>query len=269
MMSHLAPARRRGPFRAQATAQGLLDTFVRAAFAVEYERHALEADIDFGSPQQPPRPVRASFVSCNPPNAAIAAITGPDPVGAIQAANTRAIELLDHAIIDLQNTRNAIIAGAAPATAVSDVMRAALNDRFHLNANDRSVWNGRAEGSTFVIVRRLRGARQILADGFMRYVCLGRANINFTFGGINCAGQGCVGDTRAATCDGVSQLVLCAPWWTDGLDDQAATLLHECFHIYFGFIGDDGNFANAHCYEQLTMTLNGLPVQAGFADACP
>src|SRR5215218_5463817 len=62
----------------------------------------LDFETDFGSPQQPARQVRANFVSCNGPSAAIASITGPDPVGTIQAANTRAIELLDHAINELQ-----------------------------------------------------------------------------------------------------------------------------------------------------------------------
>jgi hypothetical protein len=264
-------------------AQSLLTAFVEESFdevstplrSPLTSRHArrdrleeLEAP-DFGSPTQAPRPIRANFVSCNPPSAAIAAITGPNPVATIQTANTRAIALLDTAIRDLQDIRRRIIAGAAPATTVPEAMRTSLNGRFRLNANDRSIWTGTGARSVLVLIRRLRGSRQILADGWMRYVCLGRANVDFTLGGRRCQGSACTGETRAVACGGISQIVLCRPWWGDTLDDQAGTLLHECFHIYFGFIRDAGNFANAHCYEHLVLQLNGLTVQAGFAASCP
>ena len=53
------------------------------------------------------------------------------------------------------------------------------------------------------------------------------------------------------------------------LNGGASTLVHEALHIYFGAIADAGNFANAHCYEQLVLDLNGLPVPANFEAMCP
>jgi hypothetical protein len=216
------------------------------------------------------RRVNPNFVSCNPPSVAIAATTGSDPVGVITAANTRAIELLDNAIDELQHTRDQIVAGEPVAwPVISDTTASALQNRFHIDANDRNVWTGRGEGTVDVIIRRLRGARQILDDGAMRYQCLGGANVDFTFGGVHCVGAGCTGGTRAVSCAGASRLVLCTPFWSDPADDQASTLMHECFHIYFAFIGDTGNLANAHCYEQFVSELNNVPVPAIFVGMCP
>lgn len=227
----------------------------------------LDFETDFGSPGQTARQVRANFVSCNRPSAAIASITGPDPVRTIQAASTRAIELLDRAINELQTARTSIRGGAAPASIRARV-RQALQDRFRVNGSDRNIWTGTGPRTVLTLIRRLRGARQILADGWMKYTCLGGAS--FPLG--NCLPGSCSGaDTRAVACGGHSRIVLCAPWWKDGLDDQAATLLHEAIHIYFGFIKDQeaGNFANAHCYDQFALDLNGLVVPEEFVGSCP
>jgi hypothetical protein len=151
---------------------------------------------------------------------------------------------------------------------VSRRITIALRRRFGLDARDRGTWTGSGARSADVLIRRLRGARQILADGWMKYTCIGAASV--TLG--KCRGYGCPPDRpnrRAVSCGGHSRIVLCRAWWSDSLDDQAATLLHENFHIYFGFINDAGNFANAHCYEHLVLDLNGLAPQAGFAAACP
>lgn len=242
---------------------------------MEDELDFMEDKLDLGSPRQPPRQVRASFVSCNRPSAAIEAITGPDPVGTIQAANTRAIELLDFVIDEPQDAHKKIVAGAAPAfPTISPAVTRALECRFQMNANNRNIWTRRGSGTVDVLIRRFRGARQILADGWMRYVCLGRPTINFTLGGKTCAGVGCDAGTRARSCGGISQIVLCEPWWSDDLgidklDAQARTLLHEAIHIYFEFINDTGNLANAHCYDQFVFNLNWLDVPERVKSRCP
>lgn len=277
-MNHLALARRENRER--------LDSLVEASLAElrsfqPTPRRAFEADSNFGSPATGPRPVRASFVSCQPPSAAIAAITGPDPVSSIQAANTRAIELLDYVIRDLEGKRDEIRAGRPTADVVEDLpTRDALQRRFRMNADDRSIWTSSGARSIRSLIRRLRGARQILADGWMRYVCVGLPTIDFTLGGRRCRSDpndGCVGDTVAAACPGVSQIVLCRPFWRDAdnnvrsLDFRASTLLHEALHIYFGFIADQGtgNFANAHCYEQFVLDMNWVDVPGEFVGSCP
>jgi hypothetical protein len=216
------------------------------------------------------RPVRTNFVDCNRPSAATAAITGPDPVGTIRRANVRAIEMLDAAILQLRSTRQRIVTGGAVGfPTISDALGQALQNRFGLDPNSRAIWTSTGARSVHILIRRMLGSRQILADGWMRYTCLGGPTV--TLGA--CSGDGCKGRTRAVSCGGHSRIVLCAPWWTEDLginklDAQAKTLLHECFHIYFAFIGDSGRFANAHCYDQLVFDLNGLTVPAGFVGSC-
>jgi peptidoglycan hydrolase-like protein with peptidoglycan-binding domain len=234
--------------------------------------NALDGEVGFDSPTRTPRKVRTHFVSCRKPSAAIAAITGPDPVGTIRRANTRAIALLDRSIKALQTSRDGIRKGAAvgPPTVSARVV-SALRGRFRLDPGTRSNWTGSGARSVLVLIRRLRGARRILADGWMKYTCLGADSVKLG----KCArtaGNGCPPsrpDRRAVSCPGRSRIVLCRAWWSDGVADQASTLLHECFHIYFGFIGDSGNFGNAHCYEQFVLDVNGLLPQAGFAGSCP
>ena len=237
----------------------------------ESEPFTLTTRRRFAWPEEFPEedlPVRANFVDCNRPNAATAAITGADPVGTIRKANARAIELLDTAITQLRSTRQRIVAGAAAGfPTVSDAAGQALQNRFGLDANTRAIWTSTAARSVHILIRRMLGARQILADGWMRYTCLGAPTV--TLGA--CAGSGCPADRparRAVSCGGHSRIVLCRAWWADNVTDQASTLMHECFHIYFAFIQDAGVFANAHCYEQLVLDLNGLAPQPGFEHAC-
>jgi hypothetical protein len=112
--------------------QALLNSLVKASLAevrtapsiprsfVPKPQRIREDELESGSARPPVRPVRANFVSCNRPSDATRAITGPDPVGTIQAANTRAIALLDHVIDELQFTRNRIVAASGWPT-ISDV----------------------------------------------------------------------------------------------------------------------------------------------------
>lgn len=239
---------------------------------------AMESEVGFDSPTRAPRPVRGSFVNCNTASAAVTAITGPNPVATITQANTRGIQMLDNAINQLQAARARVRGGAAAAPpAVSDVIRQSLQRRFGLDASNRALWTSSAARSILTVIRRLRGARQILADGWMRYICLAPAapaRVTLGSGANSCTVVGCEGEV-AFSCGGVSTIALCGPFWRDNagnpqsLDFQASTLFHEATHIYFGFIRDSGNIANAHCYEQLVLDLNGIAVPANFQGSCP
>lgn len=266
----------------------LIDDFIRGVAPVsprprawmEDNFDAMEDAFDFGSPTQAARRVRPDLVSCNRPSAAVAVITGPNPTARIQAANTRAITLLDRVITTMEQARRRIIGGRAPVTAVDPELRTALRTRFGMDADNRALWSGSGSRSALVLIRRFRGARQILADGWMAYTCLGAAapaTVTVNRGGTPCTVEGCAGEV-AFTCGGNSRIVLCRPFWRDArnriqdLDFQASTLLHECFHIYFeGVIRDRqaANIGNAHCYEQFVLDLNFLPVPAEFKAACP
>jgi hypothetical protein len=238
-----------------------------------------EGEVGFDSPSRSPRQVRSNFVSCNPANAAVTAITGADPLGAIRQAAARGVQMLDRAINQLQIARNRVRNGAAPvAPAVSDVIRDALQNRFHMVAGNRNIWTQSDPRSVLVLIRRLRGARQILADGWMRYTCLGPiapARVTLGSGSNSCTVLGCEPGEIAFTCGGISRIVLCRLFWRDDannptdVDFRASILAHEAIHIYFGFIADSGRFANAHCYQQFVMDLNGVPVPTELQGQCP
>ena len=53
------------------------------------------------------------------------------------------------------------------------------------------------------------------------------------------------------------------------VDIRASTLVHEAIHIYFGFTIDSGTFANAHCYQQLVLDLNGVAIPPERVGRCP
>jgi hypothetical protein len=172
-MGFYAPARRSHQLRAHAKDQAIIDSLVEPSLDEEEAFDSLEAGPDFGSPLQPARPVRASLVSCNPLSTAIRAITSPDPAGVIQRANTRAIAMLDSVITRLRDARRAIIAGATPSLPASSDAARAFRNRFGLDVNDRGIWTGRGIRGVLAIIRRLRGAQQILAVGWMAHTCLG------------------------------------------------------------------------------------------------
>jgi len=229
--------------------------------------HELAHTIQQGArPNLIQRLVRPNLVSCRNPTAAQQATVGADPVGTLDAANTRAVELMDNAIATLEFNRNAILAGAEPTSpTVGDATAAALQSRMRINPSNRAVWTGTGIGSVQLLIRRLRMVRNLLGGGWLSYTCIAPAAINTA----TCAGPACGGATRAASCEGVSRLFLCTPFWADSADDQAGTLMHESFHIYFGFIDDVGHEGNAHCYEQLVFDLNGVAINPAFVGSCP
>lgn len=211
------------------------------------------------------REVREGRVSCRNPSARLQATVGADPVGTIRAADARAIAMIDTVLDTLEGSRDRIIGGAPIGwPAISDHVALSLQNRFGLDPNSEEVWTGRSARSVDVIIRRYRAARRLLSGGFLRYTCIGARNPPPD----PCVGPGCGGETRAFTCGGVSRISLCGPWWSDSLDDQANTLVHEVLHIYFPHIGDTGHLANAHCYDQFLFDLNNLPVPALFQGAC-
>ena len=212
------------------------------------------------------RKVRSNYVSCRNPTPAIAATTGPNPVATIAASDKRAIELLDTIIEELEGARNDILNGEEIAwPTIADVVALELRNRFKMNPDSRRVWTGRGAGTVYVLIKRYKAVRKILDGGWIRYTCLAPAIITTS----TCTGPACQGGTRAVSCENFYRIFLCRPWWSDPADEQAMTLLHEGFHIYFGFIGDTGNLGNAHCYEQFVYDLNGLTVPAAYVGMCP
>ena len=63
---------------------------------------------------------------------------------------------------------------------------------------------------------------------------------------------------------------LCSAFWNTDASDQAATILHEAFHIHWDQVHDRGSpqVHNAHCFEQFAFDLKGIPINSQLADAC-
>jgi hypothetical protein len=205
------------------------------------------------------RRVRPERVTCRNarPGSAILNRTGTnDPVGELQTADTRGMELLDATIATLTHGRTAVLRGAVPAwPTIGDVTAVALRDRLGLDPEDPAVWTGTGARTVNTVIRRFQGARRHLVEGWLRYQCIGSPSVSSHAG---CNGPDCDGNTWASTCPPSNRVVLCEPFWNSTNDERALTLLHEAMHIFFDAVGDTGRFGNAGCYEQLVADLHGL-----------
>lgn len=215
------------------------------------------------------RLVRGDRVSCRnaaPGSPILNRIGTNDPVGELQTADQRAIGILDTAIDELTRGRREILGGALPAwPTIGDVTMQALRDRLGLDPSDGRVWTGTGARTVLTVIRRLQGARRHLAEGWLRYQCLGSTTASSHPG---CTGPDCSPGDWASTCSPSNLVVLCAPFWRPATrDERALTLVHEALHIFFGEIGDVGvsRFATAGCYEQLVADLLDL----GDQGVCP
>ena len=213
------------------------------------------------------RRVQASRVSCRnavPGSSILTQIGTNDPVGVIQAADAAAITMLDTVIDTLVTNRDAIRGGAPVAwPTIGDATARALRDRLGLDPNDRTIWTGNGARTVNTVIRRFQAARRLLVSGGLRYRCLGSTTTSSNPG---CTGPDCSAGDDASTCSPSTLISLCAGFWAyNNATMQGLTLLHEALHIYFGFIGDSGHFANAGCYDQFVADLHGIADQG----VCP
>ncbi len=178
------------------------------------------------------------------PSFAVMGVTdGQAAVAAIQAAADRAVVLLDSVIERLENIRGRIHAGEPPSRSViTDTIARELRQRLRLDPSRRRTWTERGPGTVEMIIRWYRNIRKILDGEWLYY---------------NCLGPDCR-DFDAWTNLGERRIRLCRPFWNDGLDGRAITLIHEASHIYY-FTRDSGRGpGSAYCLEQFICALNSL-----------
>lgn len=210
------------------------------------------------------RRVRPGFVSCGryPRTYPLFGVMGTtDPVSVIQAADSRAIQMLDDVIGDLEYTQSQIRGGIPAAwPTISDTVAVSLRNRFGVNPDDQDMWtsNGhrtrRGSATITLLLRRLQSIRRILAGGWIRYTCIS---------------SGCDTDDWAWTYEGEFRIRLCRSFWhASDPDNQTLTLLHEAFHIYFGATDTGRHMWNAHCIEHFVADLNEVTITADFATSC-
>jgi len=103
---------------------------------------------------------------------------------------------------------------------------------------------------------RFRRVRETLESGYLRYICRG--------GSVSLVGcqQGTCGANFAFSCPGNRLVVLCQAFW-DAPAEQAGTILHEPFHVWFHMARHAPTAlrrADATCFEAFARRLAGEDV---------
>lgn len=179
-------------------------------------------------------------------------LSGPQAFDIINQANSLAIELLRQAESTLF-VLPTIEPDSANATTV-----AALQNRFGLGITDPADLQ-------FIpkLEFEYKQVKDYLDGGYTLYICRDPGcppldNTEFAFTRL--------GGTAVEN----HTIHLCSPFWNSDASDQAATILHEAFHIHWDQVNDQGfpQVHNAHCFEQFALDLKGIPINPTFADAC-
>ncbi|MCF6155899.1 MAG: DUF4157 domain-containing protein [Candidatus Brocadia sp.] len=199
------------------------------------------------------RRVEAGRVSCErfPRTYPIfTAIGTDDPVGVLEEADARAIEMLNHVIDELTHIRGRVQAGEPPL--IADVVALALRNRWHLDPDNQNIWTRTGPRTVEIIIRWYTNIRNTLDSGRLRYVCLGPT---------------CTAGDWARTIPGIQRIRLCRLFWGASIDNRALTLIHEVGHVYYGLRHAEGPIA--HCLEQFVADLNGVAILPEFVGVCP
>lgn len=170
------------------------------------------------------------------------------PTDDIQAAATRASRLLDNTINELEGTRNRIIGGDPAAwPTISDTVANSLRDHLRIDPEDRDSWTGTGPRTVHHALRWYRNVRSFLDSDAVNYTCIGP----------DC------GSNVAYVYPGRSRIYLCPPWWNDGIDEQAVTLIHEAAHIYYDTEDSGRGMGSSFCLETFICEVNNLTVCYG------
>jgi Domain of unknown function (DUF4157) len=188
-----------------------------------------------------------------------------DPVAVLTDAENGANATLDAAIDELSFTIDQINAGAPVGwPTISDNLGHAISV-MGLDPNDAAVWSGRGIGTAGLLLRRWQLVRGTIGAGSFFFTCIGPATGSFG----NCAGDICANNPNAVSCAGSFRIFFCDPYWHQGAEAQAETLLHESFHNFAAFIQDAGREGNAGCYSRSAQIAANVDPAFQRADLCP
>jgi Domain of unknown function (DUF4157) len=193
------------------------------------------------------RAVNDAKVDCRTTGIPSLGISGPDAVAQISGVNTEAILMAGTARSSLAVERLAGPSDPNFATILREELGLDINNAAH-------------RAHMEIVERRFELMSRVLQSDFTGYTCIGAARVTV---GACPTGDCCTGTTRACSCPGASHIVLCRPWWTGelaALHQRPGTLIHEAFHIYFGFINDftTSRLSDAHCYTGFVERLAGV-----------
>ena len=204
------------------------------------------------------RSVDSKQVSCGSYKAdhpTIKVIGTTTPVDTLNAANTKAISLLESTIGTLEFIRGKVSGGADPSyPTFSDCTGMSLKTRFKMNPESKSTWVGK--GKTDTLIKWYKKIKDILSGDKMKYTCIDK----FADCGVSSWGAAIPGQYR---------IYLCKPWWSASLADQGLTLIHETSHIYYNTDDHIGSTVmNAHCLEKFVAETNNIPIVKQFEKGC-
>lgn len=190
------------------------------------------------------RVVNDAKVGCRTTGIPSLGISGPDAVAQLAAVNTEAI----------------LMAGSAQSSLFVERLVGPSDPNFATILQEElglDITNAAHRAHMEIVERRFDLMSRVLESDFTGYTCIGAAQVTV---GACPTGDCCTGTTRACSCPGASHIVLCRPWWTGDVHQRPGTLIHEAFHIYFGFIGDFTNsrLSDAHCYTGFVERLAGV-----------
>jgi hypothetical protein len=191
-------------------------------------------------------------VSCHTTGLTNPDLTGDEVVATLQAADAEAITLALRAELLLELNLLLTQAGE-PVDAEFDTI---LQEELGLTLTNPAHFPLVAQQRD-----RFRRVRETLESGYLRYICRGdRVTL------VGCS-EGTCGQDFAFSCPGNRLIVLCQTFW-DNPGEQAATLLHEPFHIWFHMARHAPNAlrrADASCFESFALRLAGQAAPASCA----
>jgi hypothetical protein len=248
-----------------ATVQGKLrlgqtsDPLEREAEQVEQAISQPATPIQLNATSQAPaalmqRQVRPENVSCRENGLTNPDLTGDEVVAMLQAADAEAINLAQQA----EDQLTAQLASARAGDPTDADFDRILQEELGLTLTNPAQF-----GLIQQQINRFRRVRETLESGYLRYLCRGN-----TVSLVGCSPAGTCGDNFAFSCPGNRLIVLCQAFW-DNPDQQAATMLHEPFHIWFEMARHAPNAlrrADASCFESFALRVSGQDAFASCVD---
>ena len=198
------------------------------------------------------RRVDPANVSCRQTGLTNPNLTGDEAVAAIVQADAEAITLARRAEllldVNLLFTRGGFPVDPAFDTILQEELGLTLTNPAHFRLIEQQR-------------DRFQRVRETLESGFLRFICRG-GTVNL----VGCSAGTC-GPNFALSCPGNRLIALCQAFW-DTPAEQAATILHEPFHIWFDMARHAPNQprrADASCFESFALRVAGQAATASCA----
>ncbi|MDR4484432.1 MAG: DUF4157 domain-containing protein [Nitrospirales bacterium] len=196
------------------------------------------------------RRIVRDHVSCRQNGLTNPNLTGDEVIAALEAADSEAITLALRAELLLDFHLLFARAGEPVDPAFDTILQEELGLTLTNPAHFRLIEQQR---------ERFKRVRETLESGYLRYICRGSTTTPISI--IGCAPAPC-GNELASSCPGNRLVVLCQAFWDDP-SEQAGTILHEPFHIWFDMARHNPGAlrrADATCFETFARRLAGEDV---------